>query len=172
MVEGERLRNGSSDRDFNVEHTRFESIGPLRLAWEAVDMVQQLPLPPQTQLPHPLVALIPFGPRHHLRIRKQGSTVASFHRCNSLSLSLSLSLYLSISVSLSRLIKTADLTDFKRDYSRRRDPDMGKKRLDARRVAIKVITRFPLDASHRIEFLMKKCWCLRRVAIVIGIMDW
>lgn len=25
------LRNGSSDRDFNVEHTRFESIGPLRL---------------------------------------------------------------------------------------------------------------------------------------------
>lgn len=46
---GERLlRNGSSDRDFNVEHTRFESIGPLRLAWEPVDMVQQLPLPPQT----------------------------------------------------------------------------------------------------------------------------
>lgn len=43
--EGERLlRNGSSDRDFNVEHTRFESIGPLRLAWEPVDMVQQLPL--------------------------------------------------------------------------------------------------------------------------------
>ena len=42
------LRNGSSDRDFNVEHTRFESIGPLRLAWEPVDMVQQLPLPPQT----------------------------------------------------------------------------------------------------------------------------
>ena len=42
-IEG-RLRNGSSDRDFNVEHTRFESIGPLRLAWEAVDMVQQLPL--------------------------------------------------------------------------------------------------------------------------------
>ena len=27
-VEGRRLRNGSSDRDFNVEHTRFESIGP------------------------------------------------------------------------------------------------------------------------------------------------
>lgn len=32
---------------------------------------------------------------------------------------------------------------------------MGKKRLDTRRVAIKVITRFPLGASHRIEFLMK-----------------
>lgn len=72
-----KLRNGNSDRDFNVEHTRFELIGPLRLAWEAVDMVQQLPLPPQIPPPSSLVCL---RPRHHIRIRKQGGRDASVHR--------------------------------------------------------------------------------------------
>jgi len=54
-----RLRNGSSDRDFNVEHTRFESIGPLRLARQAVDMVQQLPprFPPAIVVASPFVCL-------------------------------------------------------------------------------------------------------------------
>ena len=88
---GERerlLRNGSSDRDFNVEHTRFESIGPLRLAWEPVDMVQQLPLPPQT---HPASLPLLLYPSVRDIISVSGNRAPSLQLFISLSLSFSLS---------------------------------------------------------------------------------
>lgn len=82
---GGGLRNGSTDRDFNVEHTRFESIGPLLLRlreWtpgREDDMVQQIPFLCATKTHHPVLPASRhlrdsriFLPRHtkNLKVRK------------------------------------------------------------------------------------------------------